>query len=72
MADERTQRQGMLDGDLYIADDPELAVDSLRARRLRNRFNATPADVAEARPQIRRQPAACRPTWSSHLEHRRG
>jgi maltose O-acetyltransferase len=52
MADDRTQRQRMLDGDLYIADDPELAADSLRARRLQDRFNATPADAAVERRRI--------------------
>ena len=52
MADERTQRQRMLDGDLYIADDPQLAADSLRARRLPDRFNATVADAAEERRGI--------------------
>jgi maltose O-acetyltransferase len=52
MADERTQRERMLDGDLYIADDPELAADSLRARRLQDRFNATSADAAEERRRI--------------------
>ncbi len=52
MADDRTQRQRMLDGDLYIADDPELAADSLRARRLQDRFNATVADADEERRRI--------------------
>jgi maltose O-acetyltransferase len=52
MADGRTQRQRMLDGDLYIADDPELAADSLRARRLQDRFNATLADAAGERRRI--------------------
>lgn len=52
MADERTQRQRMLDGDLYIADDPELAADSLRARRLQDRFNRTSADEGDERRRI--------------------
>lgn len=52
MADDRTQRQRMLDGDLYIADDPELAADSLRARRLQDRFNRTLADEADERRRI--------------------
>jgi maltose O-acetyltransferase len=52
MADDRTQRQRMLDGDLYIADDPELAADSLRARRLHDRFNATGADAADERRRL--------------------
>jgi maltose O-acetyltransferase len=52
MADDRTQRQRMLDGDLYIADDPELAADSLRARRLQDRYNATVADAADERRRL--------------------
>jgi maltose O-acetyltransferase len=52
MADDRTQRQRMLDGDLYIADDPELAADALRARRLQDRFNATVADAGGERRRI--------------------
>ena len=50
--DGRTQRQRMLAGDPYIADDPELAADSLRARRLQERFNNAPADAAEERRLI--------------------
>ena len=50
--DGRTQRERMLAGDLYIADDPELAADSLRARRLQARFNATLPDAAAERLQI--------------------
>ena len=42
--DSRTQRERMLAGDLYIADDPELAADALRARRLLDEFNRTAAD----------------------------
>lgn len=52
MADDRTQRQRMLDGDLYIADDPELAADALRARRLQDRFNRTAADAGDERRRI--------------------
>ena len=36
-------RERMLAGDLYIADDPELAEHSLRAMDLTDAFNATPA-----------------------------
>jgi maltose O-acetyltransferase len=50
--DGRTQRERMLAGDLYIGDDPELAADSLRARRLQDRFNRTAADGAEERRRI--------------------
>jgi maltose O-acetyltransferase len=51
MGDARTQRQRMLAGDLYIADD-ELAADALRARRLQDRFNRTLADAADERRRI--------------------
>src|SRR5215204_6065867 len=40
---ERSMRERMLAGDLYIADDPELAEHSLRAMDLTDAFNATPA-----------------------------
>src|SRR6201991_2202199 len=36
---EMTMRERMLAGELYIADDPELARDSARAQRLTHRFN---------------------------------
>jgi maltose O-acetyltransferase len=43
--DGRSQRERMLAGDLYIADDPQLAADSLRARTLTSQFNnSDPAD----------------------------
>ena len=42
--DGRSQRERMLAGDLYIADDPQLAADSRRAARLIHEFNhADPA-----------------------------
>ena len=48
--DTRTQRERMLAGDLYIADDPELAAASLRAAELTKAFNdSSPADEAERR-----------------------
>lgn len=50
--DARTQRQRMLAGDLYIADDPELAAESLSARRLLDRFNRAPAEGTEERRQV--------------------
>jgi maltose O-acetyltransferase len=37
--DRRTQRERMLAGDLYLADDPELEAMSLRAARLAHAFN---------------------------------
>jgi maltose O-acetyltransferase len=43
--DRRSQRERMLAGELYIADDPELAADSLRALRLTRQINnSDPAD----------------------------
>jgi maltose O-acetyltransferase len=48
--DRRSQRERMLAGDLYIADDPELAADSQRASRLTEDFNASrAADPGERR-----------------------
>jgi maltose O-acetyltransferase len=45
MADVRSMRERMVAGDLYIADDPELARDAARARRLTHRLNTMdPAD----------------------------
>jgi len=49
-ADPRSQRERMLDGDLYIADDPELAQASQRAARLAASYTAAYlADPAGAR-----------------------
>lgn len=42
----------MLAGDLYIADDPELAEDSLRAMTLTESFNGTPAREPDERRRI--------------------
>jgi maltose O-acetyltransferase len=43
--DRRSQRDRMLAGDLYVADDPQLVADSLRAEQLTRRFNTSdPAD----------------------------
>ena len=43
--DGRSQRERMLAGDLYIADDPELAAEARRAADLMHQFNSTnPAD----------------------------
>ena len=48
--DTRSQRERMLAGDLYIADDPELAAAALRAAELTKAFNdCPPADDAERR-----------------------
>jgi maltose O-acetyltransferase len=47
--DRRSQRDRMLAGDLYLADDPELAAMSLRARELQDRFNRTDAAASVER-----------------------
>lgn len=45
-----TMRERMLAGELYVADDPELARESLRAQRLTQRFNTMdPGDTAGLR-----------------------
>ncbi len=44
-----SQRELMLAGKLYIADDPELMRDSLRALTLTEQFNSTPARESEKR-----------------------
>jgi maltose O-acetyltransferase len=50
MVDTRTMRERMLAGDLYIADDPELARDLERAEQLSHRFNTMdPARGADRR-----------------------
>lgn len=51
-SDGRSQRERMLAGDLYIADDPELQADSLRARALQDAFNRTTADAGNERRGI--------------------
>ncbi len=42
----------MLAGDLYVADDPVLAEDHLRAMRLLEQFNATPARAPQERRRL--------------------
>jgi maltose O-acetyltransferase len=45
-ADDRSMRERMLAGDLYIADDPQLAAEARRAAELTATYNATaPADT---------------------------
>lgn len=51
-AENRTQRERMLAGDLYLASDPELAAESLRARQLLDRFNRALADAADERREL--------------------
>ncbi len=48
-SDSRTPKERMLAGDLYIADDPELAEDALRAMTLTESFNRTAARDPEER-----------------------
>lgn len=50
--DQRTQRERMLAGDLYIADDPVLEQESLRALSLTERFNRSSADNPGLRREI--------------------
>lgn len=50
--DQRSQRERMLAGDPYIADDPQLAEDHRRAMRLMEEFNRSPADAPEERRRI--------------------
>lgn len=46
--DGRSQRERMLAGDLYVADDPELVAESRRAAALMHRFNTSdPSDSGE-------------------------
>ncbi|HEX7224911.1 MAG TPA: sugar O-acetyltransferase [Candidatus Limnocylindria bacterium] len=45
-------KAAMLRGDLYIADDPELARDSIRCDRLLAAYNATRADEGDERRRI--------------------
>ena len=47
-----SQRQRMLAGEAYRADDPEIVADALRARRLQDAFNQTAADDGEERRRI--------------------
>jgi maltose O-acetyltransferase len=52
MADERSMRERMLAGDLYLADDPELRALSLRAMELTEEYNATPARESVRRREL--------------------
>ena len=52
MTDERSQRERMLAGDLYIADDPVLARESRRAAELYGAYNAPSPHDPEARRRI--------------------
>jgi maltose O-acetyltransferase len=50
--DGRSQRERMLAGDLYIADDAELAAESLRAQLLCREYNASAPDDPRGRRRI--------------------
>ena len=50
--DPRSQRERMLAGDLYDADDPELIAASLAANRLTETYNALPADQLDDRRRL--------------------
>jgi maltose O-acetyltransferase len=53
--DGRSQRERMLAGDLYIADDPELAAESRRAAKLTQLFNASDPADPQARLAVLRE-----------------
>lgn len=54
-SDQRSMRERMLAGDLYIADDVELAADHLRTMRLLEQFNRSAADAPEERQRLLRE-----------------
>ncbi|MFF8965957.1 sugar O-acetyltransferase [Streptomyces globisporus] len=47
-----SQKEAMLSGELYLADDPELAAEALHAAVLSERYNATSAADPEARRAV--------------------
>jgi maltose O-acetyltransferase len=51
-SDGLSQRDRMLAGDLYIADDPELSKESLRAAKLLQRFNNSDPSDADGRRAV--------------------
>ncbi|MEU8260088.1 sugar O-acetyltransferase [Micromonospora sp. NPDC048999] len=76
----RTMKERMLAGDLYIADDPEIAADLDRAARLTERFNTGSADDPEGRLATLREllgslgesawvrpPFQCDYGWQTHI-----
>lgn len=52
---ERSEKQKMLAGELYFANDPELTAERHHAQRLLARFNAIPSDDAAARIAVLRE-----------------
>jgi maltose O-acetyltransferase len=55
MPDARSMKELMLAGELYIADDPELAVDSRRAQALTHRYNTMDPNDRDGRHAILRE-----------------
>ncbi|WP_042342051.1 sugar O-acetyltransferase [Calothrix sp. PCC 7507] len=51
----KTEKQKMLAGELYLADDPELVEDSKRASRLLGTYNSTTIEQQEQRQEILRE-----------------
>lgn len=50
--DARTQRERMLAGDLYLADDPEISAESRRARKLQDEFNRCTPEESHRQHQL--------------------
>ena len=50
-----TMKDRMVRGELYIADDPQLAADTARAQRLLDRYNATLHDEQDERDALLRE-----------------
>lgn len=55
MVAERTEREKMLAGELYIADDAELTALRMRARRLTRQYNQTREDEGDLRASLLRE-----------------
>jgi maltose O-acetyltransferase len=53
--DQRPMHERMRAGDLYIADDPQIAADHVRAMRLLEAFNRSAADAPGERERLLRQ-----------------
>ena len=51
-SDQRPMRERMLAGDLYLADDPQIAADSARAMSLSHRFNSLDPTEGAARREV--------------------
>ncbi|RUR84058.1 sugar O-acetyltransferase [Chlorogloeopsis fritschii PCC 9212] len=49
---QKTEKQKMLAGELYLSTDPELVIERQRARRLARLYNATTEEELEQRSQI--------------------